>query len=103
MTQQTEETYYDWNSRSPEVQEDQIAAYDSMRTRCPVAHDEFMGYTLFKNEDVRHALEQIKNLRGADVHTTTILGSVDEGIFRSLGMLVTSDPKFQKKALYQKR
>lgn len=57
MTQQTEETYYDWNSRSPEVQEDQIAAYDSMRTRCPVAHDEFMGYTLFKNEDVRYALE----------------------------------------------
>lgn len=57
MTQQTEETHYDWNSRSPEVQEDQIAAYDSMRTRCPVAHDEFMGYTLFKNEDVRYALE----------------------------------------------
>ena len=57
MTQQTEETYYDWNSRSPEVQEDQIAAYDSMRTRCPVAHDEFMGYTLFKNEDIRYALE----------------------------------------------
>lgn len=57
MTQQTEETYYDWNSCSPEVQEDQIAAYDSMRTRCPVAHDEFMGYTLFKNEDIRYALE----------------------------------------------
>lgn len=57
MTQQTEETYYDWNSRSPEVQADQIAAYDSMRARCPVAHDEFMGYTLFKNEDVRYALE----------------------------------------------
>ena len=55
------------------------------------------------DEDARAALEQIKNLRGADVHTTTILGSVDEGIFRSLGMLVTSDPKFQKKALYQKR
>lgn len=57
MTQHAEETYYDWNSRSPEVQEDQIAAYDSMRARCPVAHDEFMGYTLFKNEDVRYALE----------------------------------------------
>lgn len=57
MTQQTEETYYDWNSRSPEVQADQIAAYDSMRTRCPVAHDEFMGYTVFKNEDIRYVLE----------------------------------------------
>lgn len=57
MTQHVDETHYDWNSRSPEVQEDQIAAYDSMRARCPVAHDEFMGYTLFKNEDVRYALE----------------------------------------------
>ncbi|WP_237186298.1 cytochrome P450 [Rothia nasimurium] len=57
MTQHVDETHYDWNSRSLEVQEDQIAAYDSMRARCPVAHDEFMGYTLFKNEDVRYALE----------------------------------------------
>lgn len=57
MTQHVDESHYDWNSRSPEVQEDQIAAYDSMRARCPVAHDEFMGYTLFKNEDVRYALE----------------------------------------------
>ncbi len=56
-----------------------------------------------QDEDARRALDQLKNLRGADVHTTTILGSVDEGVFRNLGMLVTSDPKFQKKSLYQKR
>lgn len=55
------------------------------------------------DENARAALEQLKNLRGCDVHTTTILGSVDEGIFRSLGVLVTSDPKFQRKSLYQKR
>ncbi|AZA10308.1 DUF1846 domain-containing protein [Corynebacterium pseudopelargi] len=55
------------------------------------------------NEDAAKALEQLKNLHGCDVHTTTILGSVDEGIFRNLGVLVTSDPKFQQKKLYQKR
>lgn len=55
------------------------------------------------NEEAQRALEQLKNLRGCDVHTTTILGSVDEGIFRNLGVLVTSDPKFQRKSLYQKR
>lgn len=55
------------------------------------------------DENAARALEQLKNLRGCDVHTTTILGSVDEGIFRSLGVLVTSDPKFQNKSLYQKR
>ncbi|MCK6091595.1 DUF1846 domain-containing protein [Micrococcus endophyticus] len=53
--------------------------------------------------NAKAAVEQLANLEGCDVHTTTILGSVDEGIFRSLGMLVTSEPKFQKKGLYRKR
>lgn len=48
------------------------------------------------------ALDQLRKLRGCDVHTTTILGSVDEGIFRNLGVLVTSEPKFQNKRLYRK-
>ena len=57
-----------------------------------------------KDYNARKALEQIQELAGCDVHTTTILGSVDEGIFRNLGVLVTSDPVFaRKKALYQKR
>ena len=57
-----------------------------------------------KDENARRALDVIKQLRGCDVHTSTILGSVDEGIFRNLGVLVTSDPVFaRKKALYQKR
>ena len=57
-----------------------------------------------KDDNARKALEQIKELAGCDVHTTTILGSVDEGIFRNLGVLVTSDPVFaRKKELYQKR
>lgn len=55
-----------------------------------------------ESEDARKALEQLKHLKGCDVHTTTILGSVDEAIFRNLGVLVTSDPKFQRKTLYQK-
>ncbi|MDO4761679.1 MAG: DUF1846 domain-containing protein [Corynebacterium sp.] len=54
-------------------------------------------------EESRLALEQLKQLRGCDAHTTTILGSVDEAIFRNLGVLVTCDPKFQRKSLYQKR
>lgn len=47
----------DWNSRDPAVQRDQLAAYDAMRARCPVAHDDYLGYTLFRHEDVRYALE----------------------------------------------
>lgn len=55
-----------------------------------------------KDTNARLALEQLKNLRGCDVHTTTILGSVDESIFRNLGVLVTSDPVFATKGLYKK-
>lgn len=57
-----------------------------------------------KDENARRALHEINRLAGCDVHTTTILGSVDEGIFRNLGVLVTSDPVFaRKRRLFHKR
>lgn len=52
--------------------------------------------------DARAALAQLKNLRDCEVHTTTILGPVDEGIFRNLGVRVSSDPVFWRKGLYHK-
>lgn len=51
----------------------------------------------------RAAVDQLKNLNECEVHTTSILGTVDESIFRNLGMLVTSDPVYQRKQLYHKR
>ena len=56
-----------------------------------------------RDENARKALDELRNLRGCDAHTTTILGSVDEGIFRNLGVLVTSEPVYQRKSLYRKR
>ncbi len=55
------------------------------------------------DENARKALDQLAKLKGCDVHTTTILGSVDEGIFRNLGIQVTSEPVFATKSLYRKR
>ncbi|MDO4888065.1 MAG: DUF1846 domain-containing protein [Actinomycetaceae bacterium] len=54
------------------------------------------------DDNARRALDELQNLAGCDVHTTTILGPVDEGIFRNLGVLVTSEPVYQRKSLYQK-
>lgn len=54
------------------------------------------------DESARLAMEQLKELRGCDVHTTTILGSVDTGIFRNLGVEVTSEPVYQNNNLYRK-
>jgi len=55
------------------------------------------------DDNARRAMSQLPRLRGCDVHTTVILGPVDEAIFRSLGVQVTSEPVFQSKKLYRKR
>lgn len=46
----------DWDPTSPEVQRDQRAAYDEMRRRCPVAYSDFLGWSLFRYEDVMRVL-----------------------------------------------
>lgn len=46
----------DWDPKSDAVQSDQRAAYDDMRTRCPVAHSDFLGWTLFRHQDVLRVL-----------------------------------------------
>lgn len=47
----------DWDPRSAEVLEDQIAAYDGMRNRCPVAFSEYLQWSLFRHEDIVRVLE----------------------------------------------
>ena len=56
-----------------------------------------------EDENARLALEQLPSLRGCDAHITTILGSVDEGVFRSLGVLATTEPQYWRKSLYHRR
>lgn len=46
----------DWDPRSGKVLEDQIAAYDEMRHRCPVAHSTYLNWSFFKHQDVMRAL-----------------------------------------------
>lgn len=46
------------------------------------------------------AMEQLPKLRGAEAHSTVILSSVDEGVFKKLGMNLTCEPKYQTKKLY---
>lgn len=42
----------DWDPRAREVLEDQIQSYDEMRQRCPVAHSDYLHWSLFRHEDV---------------------------------------------------
>ncbi len=43
---------HDWNPRDPLVLADQRRAYDEMREQCPIALSEFMGWSVFRHEDV---------------------------------------------------
>ncbi|HEX7061415.1 MAG TPA: cytochrome P450 [Woeseiaceae bacterium] len=45
-----------WNPADAAVLRDQPAAYDEMRRRCPVAHSEQLGWSLFRHEDVTRVL-----------------------------------------------
>jgi cytochrome P450 len=46
----------DWDPRSTVVLGDQIAAYDDMRRRCPVAHSDYLQWSLFRHDDVMRVL-----------------------------------------------
>ncbi len=51
-----EPTRPDWDPRDPSVLSDQQRAYDEMRSRCPVANSDFLGWSLFAHRDVVEAV-----------------------------------------------
>lgn len=68
----------DWDPRSPEVQQDQLAAYDEMRRRCPVAYSEFLGWSLFRHEDVTRVLLDHKTFSSAVSQHLAVPGGMDQ-------------------------
>ncbi len=46
----------DWNPRSESVLADPLGACDAMRPCCPVAHSDYLGWSLFKHADVMRVL-----------------------------------------------
>jgi cytochrome P450 len=46
----------DWDPRSTAAIADQVGTYDLVRSRCPVAHSDFLGWSLFRHADVVDAL-----------------------------------------------
>ena len=49
---------------------------------------------------VAKAMEQLPRLRGLEAHSSVMLSSVDENVFRKLGMNLTCEPQYQTKKLY---
>jgi cytochrome P450 len=46
----------EWDPRAEPVIKDQIAGYDRLRQQCPVAHSEYLHWSLFKHADVIRVL-----------------------------------------------
>ncbi|AZO23589.1 cytochrome P450 [Mesorhizobium sp. M1E.F.Ca.ET.045.02.1.1] len=57
MSQMTDKPRPDWDPRSDTVVSNQIKAYDAMRHRCQVAYSDYLGWSLFRYEDVARALD----------------------------------------------
>ncbi|MGX6510775.1 cytochrome P450 [Rhodococcus sp. SJ-2] len=53
----TGEPHVDWDPRSAQVQTDQVAAYDEMRARCPVAYSAYRNWTVFRHADIVRILD----------------------------------------------
>ena len=54
------------------------------------------------DENARKALEQVKNLKNAEVHSSVILSQVDRDIFRKLGINLTCEPRYESDKAYHK-
>jgi len=61
----TERTVPDWDPRDPSVLSDQRQAYDEMRAHCPVAHSDFLGWSLFAHRDVVEAVRDAATFSSA--------------------------------------
>lgn len=50
----------DWDPLDPMTVKNQRETYDDLRERCPVAHSEFMGWSLFRHDDIAAVLADPK-------------------------------------------
>lgn len=59
-----------------------------------------LSSTAARSKLASQSLEQLSNLNGCEVHTTTILSPVDEKMFRKLGVNLTSDAVYSEKKIF---
>lgn len=54
-----------------------------------------LSSTAAHNENAKKAMSQLHKLKGCDAHSTVLLSSVDENIFKKLGIQLTCEPKYE--------
>lgn len=82
----------DWDPRSDAVLKDQIAAYDDMRDRCPVAHSAYLNWSFFKHQDVMRALREHEIFSNAVSSRPVVPNGMDPPLHTSYRQII--DPYF---------
>ncbi|MDT0500090.1 MULTISPECIES: cytochrome P450 [unclassified Halomonas] len=67
----------DWDPRAEDVLDDQIAAYDRMRGRCPVAFSDYLQWSLFRHADVMRVLEDHDTFSNAASRHLSVPNAMD--------------------------
>ena len=79
---------------------------DYMKSQNPRLHTDEMLVALAisaaSDENAMKAMQSISALSGCDVHSTVILSTVDDGVFKRLNMQLTCEPTYEKNNLYHK-
>ena len=61
-----------------------------------------LSVTAAHSQLAKKALDQLSKLKGCDLHSTVILSSVDEKVFKKLGLNITCEPKYEFNKIYRK-
>lgn len=67
----------DWDPKSDAARQDQRAVYDDMRQRCPVAHSDFLNWSLFRHEDVTKVLHDHETYSNKVSSRTSVPNGMD--------------------------
>ncbi|MCF0177205.1 MAG: DUF1846 domain-containing protein [Bacteroidales bacterium] len=59
-----------------------------------------LSISAINDKNAERAMEQLYKLKGCEVHSSVILAQVDVGVFRKLGVNLTTEPVYQTKKLY---
>lgn len=79
---------------------------DYMQSRNPRLHTDEMLVALAisaaTDENAMRAMQKLDELNGCDLHSSVILGTVDDSVFKRLGVNVTCEATYEDNNLYHK-
>ena len=77
-----------------------------MKSRNPRLHTDetliALSISAASDENAMRAMQRLGELSGCDVHSTVILSSVDDSVFKRLGLNLTCEPVYEHNSLYHK-